>query len=127
MNTREYTKILKSNLKISSFEVKTSSIVGVVTITRFRPSEEKVISNHYNREDDQFTISRTESIGNDIDITFKGEIRSSMERWYDVKKYKKNSISRWLRLDKTFKYHVINRVYLIGGDSNTVIKKITLI
>tara|TARA_R110000803_G_scaffold43518_1_gene92778 strand:- start:74 stop:442 length:369 start_codon:yes stop_codon:yes gene_type:complete len=122
MNTREYTKILKSNLKISTFEVKTSSIDGVVTITRFRPSEKKVISNRYHREVDQFTI-----IGNEVDITFKGEICSNMKRWYDVKKYKKNTISRWLRIDKSFKYHVINRVYLIGGDSNTVIKKITLI
>lgn len=108
MTTREYTILLANNPKVSTIEIKGVDIRGVVTIVRFRPLVEK-------------------KVGNEVDITFSGSVRSSMDVWHDAKQYKKAMLTRWLRQDRTFKHELHNRTTLIGGDRNTTIKKIDIL
>lgn len=119
MTTREYTKLLASNPKVSTIEIKGINIRGVVTIVRFRPLEEKKVGND--------TISYMKETGNEVDITFSGSIRSSMDVWHDAKQYKKATLTRWLRQDRNFKHELHDRTSLIGGDRNTTIKKIDIL
>ena len=121
MTTREYTKILKSNKTISTFEVNETYVKGTVTITRFRPKTEEQTFISYNNS---WIISEK---GNDVDIEFKGMIRSRHDNWYDAKTYTKSSLTRWLRRHKQFMTELHNRTCLIGGNRNTELKKITLL
>lgn len=121
MTTREYTKILKSNPNISTFEVNQTFVKGTVTITRFRPKTEEKTFISYNN-----AYMMTEK-GNEVDIEFKGMIRSKYDRWHDSKTYTKSTLTRWMRGHKQFMTELHNRTSLIGGDRQTIIKKITLL
>jgi len=119
MTTREYTKILAKNPKVSTIEINDTNIRGVVTIVRFRPLEEKKVGND--------TISYMKETGNEVDITFSGSVKSSMSVWHDAKSYNKSMLTRWLRRDSKFNNELHNRTSLIGGDRNTKIKKIDIL
>lgn len=121
MTTREYTKILKSNPNISTFEVNETYVKGTVTITRFRPKTEEKTFISYNNS---WIMSEK---GNEVDIEFKGTIRSRYDNWYEAKTYNKSSLTRWMRRHKQFMTELHNRTSLIGGDRNTELKKITLL
>ncbi len=124
MNTRQYTKLLKENPHISTFEIKSSHINGTITITRFRPHTTKTIHTTGASGDG---ISYKTDVGNEVDLEFKGEIHSRFMDWLDAKNYNKNTLSRWLRNNSSFRFFVHNRTSVIGGDRNTIIKKITMI
>jgi len=123
MTTRQYTKILNSNPLISTFKIDNQDIRGVVTITRFKPKEEKKIT----KGDGDFKISFHETVGNEVDVTFKGIVRSSHNSWYDSRQYKKIRLTRWLRNSKYFYDEVLSHVRLIGGNKDLKIKKIELL
>jgi hypothetical protein len=123
MTTRQYTKILKSNKVISTIEINETYIKGTVTITRFKPIEQKKIT----KGDGDFKIIFHETVGNEVDIEFKGMIRSKYDNWYDSKTYTKTSLTRWMRKNKSLLNAVHDRTCLIGGDRNTELKKITLL
>ena len=121
MNTRDYTKMLKSNPLISTFEVNEQYIKGTVTITRFRPKTEEKTYISYNN-----SYMMTEK-GNEVDIEFNGTIRSRYDNWYDAKTYSKTTLTRWMRQNKSLMNAVHDRTSLIGGDRQTQLKKITLL
>ena len=121
MTTREYTKILKSNPNISTFEVNETYVKGTVTITRFRPKTEEKTFISYNNS---WIMSEK---GNEVDIEFKGTIRSRYDNWYEAKTYNKSSLTRWMRRHKQFMTELHNRTSLIGGNKDLKIKKIELL
>lgn len=122
MTTREYTKLLSNNDKISKIEIKGDSVVGTITLIRFRPKENKEIVTG----NDTIKITRTEVVGNEVDIIFSGRVKSSRGGWYETKQYTKTTLTRWLRTHSPFVTLIENRILLIGGDKDIKIKKIDL-
>lgn len=123
MTTRQYTKILNSNPTISTFKIDNQDIRGMVTITRFKPKEEKKIT----KGNGDVKITFHETVGNEVDVKFEGLVRSSNNAWFDSKQYKKTRLTRWLRNTKYFYDEVLSHVRLIGGNKDLKIKKIELL
>ena len=119
MTTREWTKILKSNPGISQIKVKGDFVKGIITITRHRILEkEKRVYSYGSNE--VITVKESE-----IDVTFDGEVKSSMGNWYPPKDYNKRQLNNWFRASKEINGEVKMRLKLIGGSSEYKIKKIT--
>ena len=123
MTTREYTKLLSNNDKISKIEIKGDSVVGTITLIRFRPKENKEIVTG----NETFKITRTEVVGNEVDIIFSGKVKSSRGGWYETKQYTKTTLTRWLRTHSPLVKLIENRILLIGGNKDIKIKKIDLL
>ena len=123
MTTREYTKLLSNNDKISKIEIKDDSVAGTITLIRFRPKENKEIVTG----NETFKITRTEIVGNEVDIIFSGKVKSSRGGWYETKHYTKTTLTRWLRTHSPLVKLIENRILLIGGNKDIKIKKIDLL
>lgn len=123
MTTREYTKLLSKNNKVSKIEIKCNSVVGTITLIRFRPKENKEIVTG----NETISITRTEVVGNEVDIIFSGKVKSSRGGWYETKQYTKSTLTRWLRTHTPFVKLIENRILLIGGNKDIKIKKIDLL
>lgn len=123
MTTREYTKLLSNNDKISKIEIKCDSVDGTITLIRFRPKENKEIVTG----NETFKITRTEVVGNEVDIIFSGKVKSSRGGWYETKQYTKSTLTRWLRTHSPFVNLIENRILLLGGNKDIKIKKIDLL
>ena len=119
MKTRQFTKILKENEFISKIKLENEFIKGEVVITRFRPLQVKKV-NHGN-------IHYTTNVGNEVDLTFSGIIKTDRNLWYDSKEFNKNVVTRYFRRNRFFCNEVSSRVKLIGGKSELKIKKIELL
>lgn len=119
MTTREWTKILKENPKISTIEVSGEFVKGKVSITRHRILEkEKSVYTYGSNE--VITVKESE-----IDVTFDGQVKSSMGNWYPPKDYNKRQLNNWFRASKEINGELKMRLKLIGGSSEYKIKKIT--
>lgn len=119
MTTREWTKILKENPKISTIEVNGEFVKGKVSITRHRIIEKERSVYSYGFSS---VIMIKES---EIDVTFDGEVKSSRGNWYPPKDYNKRQLNNWFRASKVIDEELKMRLKLIGGSSEYKIKKIT--
>ena len=73
---------------------------------------------------DTIKITRTEVVGNEVDIIFSGRVKSSRGGWYETTHYTKTTLTRWLRTHSPFVKLIENRILLIGGNKGIKIKKI---
>ena len=61
----------------------------------------------------------------EIDVTFEGEVKSSMGNWYPPKDYGTRHLNNWFRRNNDINEELKMRLKLIGGSPNYKIKKIT--
>ncbi len=124
MTTREWTKILKTNPTVSQIKLKGEFVKGTITITRHRVIETERRNYSFNEE---LTMSVNSDIirNSEIDVTFKGKVKSSMGKWYPPKDYSTRQLNNWFRVSKEIKEELKMRLKLIGGSSEYKIKKIT--
>jgi hypothetical protein len=122
MTTREWTKILKTNPAISQIKLKGEFVKGTITITRHRIIETEQRNYSFNEEfkSKSYIIRNSE-----IDITFEGSVKSSMNNWHLPKTYNKRQLNNWFRVSTTINDELKMRLKLIGGSSEYKIKKIT--
>jgi len=121
MTTREWTKILKENPEVSQIKVNGEFVKGTITITRHRTIEkEKTSYSTLHPKGNTFVIKESE-----VDVTFEGEVKSSMGNWYPPKDYNKRQLNNWFRASKEINGELKMRLKLIGGSSEYKIKKIT--
>ena len=118
MTTREWTKVLKENPSISTIEINGDDVKGEVIITRLRNTERE---RRYHRVFDTTTVTIRES---EIDVSFDGLVKSSMEKWYKGTDYPKRQFNNWFRGNKQLREEISYRLKLIGGSSEYKIKKI---
>lgn len=87
-----YGKLVRKHLK--DIEIDTYSLKGVVKITRLKEYENSTSFNSYFHT-------------GEIDITFKGQIRSSREVFYDVSRFRPVQVRKYLRreLEKTLNFY----------------------
>lgn len=124
MTTREWTKILKENPKVSTIKVDSENVRGTITITRHRIIEKEQRHYTFNQVMDRQTIKVKES---EIDVTFKGEVQSAMGNWYPPKEYNTRTLNNWFRRSKDVNEGIQMRLKLIGGSTDFKIKKITCV
>jgi transcriptional regulator NrdR family protein len=122
MTTREWTKILKENPKVSTIKVDSENVRGTITITRHRIIEKEERHYTFNQVMDRQTIIVKES---EIDVTFKGKVQSAMGNWYPPKEYNTRTLNNWFRRSKDINEGIKMRLKLIGGSAEYKIKKIT--
>lgn len=122
MTTREWTKILKENPKVSTIKVDSENVRGSITITRHRIIEKEQRHYTFNQVTERQTIIVKES---EIDVTFKGEVQSAMGNWYPPKEYNTRTLNNWFRRSKEVNEGIKMRLKLIGGSTEYKIKKIT--
>ena len=124
MTTREWTKILKENPKVSTIKVDSENVKGTITITRHRIIEKEQRHYTFNQVTDCKNIIVKES---EIDVTFKGEVQSAMGNWYPPKEYNTRHLNNWFRRSKDVNEGIKMRLKLIGGSTDFKIKKITCV
>jgi hypothetical protein len=78
VSTRMYGKLIRNHIR--DIKIDNPDIKGVVNITRLKKYE-KVLSIY----------------GGEVDIIFKGEIRSSFGNFYDVSRFRPVKIRKYLR------------------------------
>lgn len=122
MTTREWTKILKENPKVSTIKVDSENVRGTITITRHRIIEKEERHYTFNQVMDRQTTIVKES---EIDVTFKGKVQSAMGNWYPPKEYNTRTLNNWFRRSKDINEGIKMRLKLIGGSAEYKIKKIT--
>ena len=122
MTTREWTKILKENPKVSTIKVDSENVRGTITITRHRIIEKEERHYTFNQVTERQTIIVKES---EIDVTFKGKVQSAMGNWYPPKEYNTRTLNNWFRRSKDINEGIKMRLKLIGGSAEYKIKKIT--
>lgn len=123
MTTREWTKLLKEHTTASTIEVNGEFVRGKIVITRHRTTEKEQRHYSFNEYKNQ-VIKIKES---EIDVTFDGEVKSSMGNWYPSKDYSKRQLNNWFRSSKDINDELKLRLKLIGGSSEYKIKTITLL
>ena len=89
VSTRMYGKLVRQI--VGDVQIDTPEIKGVVTFNRVKRNEEG------------FRI-----YGGEVDITFKGEILSAMDKFYDVNRFRPVKIRKYLRrnLEKTLSMYI---------------------
>ena len=121
MTTREWTKILKDYPAASTIKVEGEFVKGKITITRHRTIDKE--QRHYSfTQPNGVVVNIKES---EIDVTFEGEVKSSMGNWYPSKDYSTRHLNNWFRRNEDINEELKTRLKLIGGSSEYKIKKIT--
>jgi len=89
VSTRMYGKLVRQI--VGDVQIDTSEIKGVVTFNRVKKNEQG------------FRV-----YGGEVDITFKGEILSAMDKFYDVNCFRPVRIRKYLRrnLEKTLSMYI---------------------
>jgi hypothetical protein len=121
MTTREWTKILKEHPATSTIKVSGEFVKGKITITRHRILEKE--QRHYSFAQPNGVVVKVKE--SEIDVTFEGEVKSSMGNWYPPKDYNTRTLNNWFRGSKEINEELKLRLKLIGGSSEYKIKKIT--
>ena len=121
MTTREWTKILKQYPATSTIKVNGEFVKGKITITRHRILEKE--QRHYSFSQPNGEVVNVKE--SEIDVTFEGEVKSSMGNWYPPKDYNTRTLNNWFRGSKEINEELKLRLKLIGGSSEYKIKKIT--
>lgn len=88
-----YGKLIRKYLK--EIEIDTDGLKGTVKITRLKEYEKKTIYNFF-------------SYTGEIDITFKGEVKSQSGVFYDVNRFRPVQIRKYIRrqLESTLNVYV---------------------
>ena len=121
MTTREWTKILKEHPAAATIKVSGEFVKGKITITRHRILEKE--QRHYSFAQPNGEVVKVKE--SEIDVTFEGEVKSSMGNWYPPKDYGTRHLNNWFRGSKEINEELKLRLKLIGGSSEYKIKKIT--
>ena len=121
MTTREWTKILKDHPAASTIKVNGEFVKGNITITRHKIIDKE--QRHYSFAQPNGVVVKVKE--SEIDVTFEGEVKSSMGNWYPPKDYNTRTLNNWFRGSKEINEELKLRLKLIGGSSEYKIKKIT--
>ena len=121
MTTREWTKILKDYPAASTIKVDGEFVKGKITITRHRTIDKE--QRHYSFTQPNGEVVKLKE--SEIDVTFEGEVKSTMGNWYPSKDYGTRHLNNWFRRNQDINEEIKMRLKLIGGSSEYKIKKIT--
>ena len=127
MTTREWTKILKENPKVSTIKVDSENVRGTITITRHRIIESEQRHYSFSSASDAPPYETIKVKKSEIDVTFKGEVQSAMGNWYPPNEYNTRHLNNWFRRSKDVNEGIKMRLKLIGGSTDFKIKKITCV